>query len=59
MYLSMGALSQFSEADFEAAGYPSWVRGRYEQIMTHESEHVALLSGALGNDTVAPCNYSL
>lgn len=53
----MGALANFSAADFEAAGYPDWVRNRYEQIMTHESEHVALLSGALGNDSVAPCTY--
>ena len=55
----MGALANFSAADFEAAGYPDWVRNRYEQIMTHESEHVALLSGALGNDSVAPCTYDL
>ncbi|ORY33041.1 ferritin-like domain-domain-containing protein [Naematelia encephala] len=54
----MDALSQFSADDFTAAGYPDWVRGRYTQIAGHESDHVSLLSGALGNDSVAPCNYS-
>ncbi|WRT69285.1 uncharacterized protein IL334_006269 [Kwoniella shivajii] len=51
------ALSQFDDAAFEAAGYPSWVRGRYEQIAGHESDHVSLLSGALGNASVAACEY--
>ncbi|KAK4687322.1 hypothetical protein P7C73_g2806, partial [Tremellales sp. Uapishka_1] len=52
------ALSQFDAGAFEAAGYPDWVRGRYTQIAGHESEHVSLLSGALGADSVAPCQYS-
>ncbi|KAK8844124.1 hypothetical protein IAR55_006918 [Kwoniella newhampshirensis] len=52
------ALAQFDEAAFEAAGYPNWVRGRLSQIAGHESDHVSLLSGALGNDSVAPCEYS-
>jgi len=51
------ALGQFDAAAFEAAGFPDWVRGRYTQIASHESDHVALLSGALGNDSVAPCEY--
>lgn len=55
----MDALSQFSEDDFAAAGYPNWVRGRYTQIGGHESDHVALLSGALGDAATAECTYSL
>ena len=56
---SKEALNNYTAADFEAAGFPAWVRGRYTQIATHESEHVALLSSTLGNDTVAPCTYAL
>ncbi|CAD6575676.1 MAG: hypothetical protein TREMPRED_001470 [Tremellales sp. Tagirdzhanova-0007] len=56
--LYMEALSQFSDADFTAAGYPDWVRGRYEEISMHETAHVELLSSSLGNMSVAPCNYS-
>ncbi|WVW79587.1 hypothetical protein I302_101556 [Kwoniella bestiolae CBS 10118] len=52
------ALSQFDEAAFEAAGYPNWVRGRLSQIAGHESDHVSLLSTALGNDSVAECTYN-
>ncbi|OCF32431.1 hypothetical protein I317_05782 [Kwoniella heveanensis CBS 569] len=52
------ALDKFQESDFEAAGYPNWVRGRLSQIAGHESDHVSLLSGALGNDSVAECTYS-
>lgn len=54
---SADALAKFSEADFEAAGYQSWVRGRFTEIAGHEADHVSLLSGALGNATVAPCTY--
>jgi len=52
------ALSKFSDEDFTNAGYPSWVRGRFSQIASHESDHVSLLSGALGNASVAACEYS-
>ncbi|WWC72875.1 uncharacterized protein I206_106839 [Kwoniella pini CBS 10737] len=52
------ALSQFDEAAFAAAGYPSWVRGRISQIAGHEADHVSLLSGALGNASVAECTYN-
>jgi len=52
------ALAKFSEDDFANAGYPAWVRGRLTQIAGHESDHVALLSGALGNASVAACEYS-
>lgn len=52
------ALAKFSADDFTAAGYPNWVRGRLSQIAGHESDHVSLLSGALGNASVAACQYS-
>ncbi|THH06232.1 hypothetical protein EW145_g4224 [Phellinidium pouzarii] len=51
-------LSNFSESDFENAGLPSSARGRFEQIAQHESTHVDFLTNALGNDSVAACNYS-
>ncbi|KAK8865670.1 hypothetical protein IAR55_000815 [Kwoniella newhampshirensis] len=51
------ALDRFSESDFTAAGYPSWVRGRISQIAEHERQHVDLLSGALGKDKVDACQY--
>ncbi|WVR08866.1 hypothetical protein IAU60_005925 [Kwoniella sp. DSM 27419] len=52
------ALSKFQQSDFEAAGCPSWVRDRLSQIASHEADHVSLLSGALGNASVAACEYS-
>jgi len=54
-------LAKFSPAHFAAAGYPSWVRGRFEQISDHESTHVKFLSTALitsGADDVKPCEYN-
>jgi len=51
------ALANFTQADFEAAGYPDWVRNRYEQIASHEADHVTLLTGALGNASTAACTY--
>ncbi|THH12067.1 hypothetical protein EW145_g236 [Phellinidium pouzarii] len=53
-----GALAKFDEAAFEMDGFESWVRGRVAQIGQHESEHVQFLTGALGADTVAACDYS-
>jgi len=51
------ALDQFSAEDFSKAGYPDWVRGRMSQIASHESSHVELLAGALGDSAVQPCEY--
>jgi len=51
-------LGQFSQADFMKAGYPDWVRNRVANIAEHEAQHVALLSGALGNAATQPCTYS-
>jgi hypothetical protein len=59
LIFSADALGQFSEDDFKAAGYPDWVRGRYTQIAGHESDHVSLLSGALGDAATQPCEYKL
>ena len=53
------ALSKYSADDFASAGFPAWVRGRLMQIAGHEADHVAFLSSALGNDSVAACTYSL
>ncbi|KIM32327.1 hypothetical protein M408DRAFT_316167 [Serendipita vermifera MAFF 305830] len=53
-----GALSQFDAAAFEAAGYKSWVRERFQQIANHEASHVEFLSGALGDAATKACTYS-
>ncbi|THH32856.1 hypothetical protein EUX98_g1324 [Antrodiella citrinella] len=51
-------LWQFDEAAFAAAGYPSWVRGRFEQLSEHEATHVEFLGGALGSQALQSCEYS-
>ena len=53
------SLAKYSEEDFEKAGFPSWVRGRFSQISSHEAEHVTFLSSALGADATKPCEYGL
>jgi len=52
-----GALHKFDEEDFENAGLPPWVRGRFLQLAAHGDQHVQLLTSVLGNNTVAPCKY--
>ena len=55
-------LSHYSKEDFKKAGYPDWVRGRFEQIFEHEETHVQFLESALtaaGADYVKPCEYIL
>ena len=55
-------LSRYSKEDFKKAGYPAWVRGRFEQIYEHEKTHVQFLESALtaaGADYVKPCEYIL
>lgn len=54
-----GALAQFDQAAFEAAGFPFWVRNRVSQIAQHEVTHVKFLTDALGPDAVAACEYNL
>ncbi|KAE8540847.1 hypothetical protein D1P53_003211 [Cryptococcus gattii VGV] len=51
------ALQNFSAGDFKNGGYPDWVRGRISQIAQHEVSHAKLLSAALGNNSVAACQY--
>ena len=51
------ALAKFTANDFANAGFADWVRPRVSQIAEHESSHVQLLSGALGNNSVPPCQY--
>lgn len=55
-------LSRYSKEDFKKAGYPAWVRGRFEQIYEHERTHVQFLESALtaaGAEYVKPCEYIL
>ncbi|KAK7001347.1 protein rds1 [Favolaschia claudopus] len=54
-------LAKFSASDFKNAGFPDWVRGRFQQISDHEATHVSFLSTALttaGAEAVAPCEYN-
>lgn len=51
-------LDKLDEKAFEAAGYPPWVRARFEQIKEHEATHVAFLSEALGPAAPQPCTYN-
>ncbi|CAL1710222.1 unnamed protein product [Somion occarium] len=50
-------LATFDAKDFAKAGYPDWVRGRFEQIAMHEATHVRFLEGALGDKATKPCEY--
>jgi rubrerythrin len=53
------SLRKYSKEDFANAGYPSWVRDRFEQISAHEQTHVDFLSKALETKAVKPCEYKL
>lgn len=52
-------LKKLDAKAFAKAGYPPWVRNRFEQIREHEVSHVQLLQGALGTAATAACDYSL
>lgn len=54
------ALSNFTESDFEKAGYSSNVRANIEQIGNDENQHVQFLTSALsaaGATPVKACDY--
>lgn len=53
------ALAKFTVNDFVAAGYPSWVYGRFAEIAGHERTHVKYLIQALGPNAVPVCTYNL
>ncbi|KAG8886221.1 hypothetical protein FRB97_006224 [Tulasnella sp. 331] len=53
-----GALKKFNAKAFAKAGFPSLVRERFEQIATHEADHVTLLTNAIGANANAACNYT-
>jgi hypothetical protein len=52
-----GALANFSASAFESAGFPSWVRTRFEMISEHEAAHVAFLTMVLGSSATKACTY--
>lgn len=52
-------LQKLGEDAFAGAGYPSWVRSRFEQVREHEATHVAALKAALGDVAVQACTYNL
>lgn len=51
-------LQKLGEDAFAGAGYPSWVRSRFEQVREHEATHVAALKAALGDVAVQACTYN-
>ncbi|KAI5117338.1 hypothetical protein M0805_001943 [Coniferiporia weirii] len=51
-------LALFDEAAFEAAGLPSFARGRFVQISENEQTHARVLTAAIGENATQPCNYS-
>lgn len=51
-------LKKWNAKAFTDAGFPAFVRGRFEEIAAHEHSHVVLLENALGSIAVKPCNYS-
>ena len=53
------ALDKLDDQAFANAGYPAWVRARFEQIKEHENGHVAFLKGVLGDAAPQACTYSL
>ncbi|TFL03161.1 ferritin-like domain-containing protein [Pterulicium gracile] len=52
------ALGKFNAQEFQKAGYPPWVRRRFEEIAKHEATHVETLSSVLKDAAVQPCQYS-
>lgn len=51
-------LAKYDQHAFQDAGFPPWVRTRFQQIADHEASHVALLSNTLGDKAVQPCQYN-
>jgi hypothetical protein len=52
-------LNKFTQKDFTDAGFPAGAFGRYQEVFEHESTHVKVLSDAIGDGAVQPCEYSL
>ncbi|KAI0260972.1 ferritin-like domain-containing protein [Gloeopeniophorella convolvens] len=52
-----GALQNFSQDAFAAAGFAPPVREFYEQIAGHEQFHVDNLTTIIGSGAVQPCTY--
>ena len=53
------ALEKFDDQAFQNAGFAPWVRARFNQLATHEKEHVLFLQDILGSDAPRPCEYDL
>lgn len=52
------SLKTYDQAAFEAAGFPYWVRNRFEEIGAHEQAHVDFLTTALGANATKECTYA-
>lgn len=51
------AIKKFSAADFQKAGYASYVRDSFVTLAQQEANHVSLLSSALGDAATKACSY--
>jgi len=53
-----GAFAMFSDTAFENAGFAPYIRERFLQIANREYEQREYLAEILGDDALAPCNYT-
>lgn len=51
-------LAKFNKVAFRKAGYPAYIRQRFEEIAAQEKTHVAYLAEALGSAGVGECKYN-
>lgn len=57
-----GGLAQYSNQDFENAGFESFTHGRLSEIADHEDDHVEILKAAVSGAMAQPapkCEYNL
>jgi len=51
-------LAKYDANAFKKAGFAPFVRGRFEQIASHEATHVKFLESVIGPSATKPCTYN-